>query len=210
MAAFAAEENRMTAAEYLKMERQSEHKHQFVDGQVFAMTGASRNHNRVNADLCRYVLNELDGSPCEAFFNDMRVKISELGDYVYPDAVITCDKPEFEDDVLDTLLNPQVVVEVLSESTEKYDRGKKFAGYRSLPSLHTYILISQDAARVEMFQRQDNGDWLMSVIDGLDGKLQLNEPSLSLKLADLYARVEFPAEADSGTQNDALDRAQDV
>ena len=129
------------------------------------MTGASRNHNRVNAELCRHILNGLDGTPSEAFFNNMRVKISELGDYVYLDLVITCEKPEFEDDVLDTLLNPQVVVEVLSESTEKYDRGKKFAGYRSLPSLHTYVLISQDEARSKRFSDRpmETGScrWLM-------------------------------------------------
>lgn len=208
MSAFAAEENRMTAAEYLKMERQSEHKHQFVDGQVFAMTGASRNHNRVSMNLAGEIHAQMKDSPCEAFLNDMRVKISEFGNYVYPDLVFTCDKPEFEDDVLDTLLNPQVVVEVLSESTEKYDRGKKFAGYRSLPSLHTYILISQDAARVEMFQRQDNGDWLMSVVDGLDGTLKLSQPPLKLKLADLYARVEFSnAESDSDPLSKGSDAA---
>lgn len=191
MSAHAVEENRMTAAEYLAMERQAEQKHQFVDGQVFAMTGASRNHNRINIHLARWVVSALDGTPCEAFANDMRVLISEEGNYLYPDLVITCEKPKFQDDAFDTLLNPQVVMEILSESTEKYDRGRKFASYRALESLHTYVMISQNEPRVEMFRRQPDGAWLMSVMDGMDAEWHLPQPEVRIKLSDLYARVEF-------------------
>ena len=124
----AAEQTPLTAEQYLEMERASDTRHEFVQGEVFAMSGASREHNLVTLNTALSLHSQLKGRPCETYSNDMRVKISPLGDYVYPDIVVVCNKPQLEDNHLDTLLNPTVIIEVLSDSTEAYDRGKKVCG----------------------------------------------------------------------------------
>ena len=183
----------VTPADYLTLERRAETKSEYLNGTIYAMSGASRNHNRITVNLARRLGNQLSGTPCEPFVNDMRVKVSPTGLYTYPDAVVACGEPRFEGQHLDTLLNPAVVIEVLSNSTEAYDRGEKFAHYRALESLTDYLLIAQGKPRVEHYQRQADGQWLYSVADGLEAQIEIAAIGSALRLAEIYERVEFPA-----------------
>ena len=135
------------------------------------------------------------GRPCEEFISDLRVKIEVSGLYTYADVVALCQPPRFEDDQLDTLTNPEVVFEVLSESTETYDRGRKFAQYRMLPSLAEYILVAQDRVSVEHFKRQENGSWLLRPLSESTDVLNIGTIDCQLSLADVYAKVELPSSA---------------
>jgi Uma2 family endonuclease len=131
-------ESFLTAQDYLVWERQQETRHEYLEGQVFAMTGASRAHNMLCANILASLHGQLRGKPCEIYVNDMRVKVSETGMYTYPDLVAACGEPRFEDQAVDTLLNPVLIIEVLSDSTERHDRGAKFTHYRSVVSLKEY------------------------------------------------------------------------
>ena len=134
----------LTPAEYLAFERQSDVKHEYFRGELFAMAGASRQHVTISTNLAYLLVGQLKGRPCDVFNGDMRVKVSPTGLYTYPDASVVCGRPRFEDKELDVLLNPTVIVEILSKSTEAYDRGEKFAQYRTLDTLTDYLLLSQD------------------------------------------------------------------
>jgi Uma2 family endonuclease len=134
----------------------------------------------------------LRGGPCEPFGQKMRVKVAETSLYTYPDLSIVCGESEFEDDHFDTLLNPLVLVEILSPSTEAYDRGQKFRQYRRIPSLRVYVLIEQERPAAEVFTKTDAGTWTLSEARGLDGSITLDPPGLTLRLSDLYERVVFP------------------
>ena len=188
-----AEKLSPTAEEYLAMERDSDIRHQFVQGEIFAMSGASRKHNVISGNTFAALHNQLKNRPCEIYNNDMRVKISSCGDYVYPDIVAVCDKPQLEDEQLDTLLNPTLIIEVLSESTEAYDRGRKFTAYRSLDSLREYLLIAQDGVQIEHYQRQGEGHWLLSEALDLQAILELPAIDCRLELKDVYAKINFSA-----------------
>lgn len=186
-----------TAEEYLRLERAADHKSEFVNGRIYAVSGASRRHNLIVGNVFAEVRAQLRGRPCEAYVNDMRVKVRQTGLYAYPDLVALCDEPLFEDQVLDTLLNPSVIVEVLSPSTEGYDRGEKFAHYRRLDSLREYVLISQDRARVEAYVR--NGDsWTFTEMGDLESSLTLQALGCTIPLADVYDRVDFPPAGELG------------
>ncbi len=186
-----AEQPLMTPTEYLEFERASEIRHEYFRGEVFAMSGASRNHNRLTVNLAGEFHAALKQSPCEIFASDMRVKVSATGLYTYPDIVGTCEQPQFEDKHLDTLLNPQLVIEVLSDSTETYDRGRKFRQYRSLESLKDYVLVSQQQPSVELYSRRDDGTWVLRPVIDLQESVTLPSIGVTLQLADIYARVEF-------------------
>lgn len=151
----------MTEAEYLAFERASPDKHEYVDGELFAMSGGTGDHAAVAANLIRELGNAVFGRACRVHTSDMRVKIPSTPRYVYPDISVVCSKPEYTDETKDTLINPQVVIEVLSESTEAYDRGEKFASYQTIPSLVHYVIASQTKPRLEVFTRQDGGGWLL-------------------------------------------------
>jgi len=185
----------ITAADYLDLERQAATKSEYLNGQIYAMSGASRKHNTIVFNLARRIGNQLDGKPCRGYVNDMRVKVSPTGLYTYPDVVVACGEPRFEDSHVDTLLDPTVIIEVLSDSTEAYDRGDKFAHYRALESLTDYLLVAQDKPRIEHYSRQPDGQWLYSVADGLDARMGIATIGCALHLAEVYDRVEFP---DSG------------
>ena len=153
----------ITAADYLALERQAETKSEYLNGRIYAMSGASRSHNRITFNLARRIGNQLGGRRCEGYVNDMRVKVSPTGLYTYPDVVVVCGKEQFEDTHLDTLLNPTLIIEVLSDSTEAYDRGRKFLHYQLLDSLIDYLLVSQDAPRIERGSSPvlvEAGSWL--------------------------------------------------
>lgn len=181
--------------EYLAFERNAEFKHEYFDGQVYAMAGTSSRHNRI----CRNMIVELDrllrGSSCEPYFADIRTKL-ESG-YTYPDVVIACN-PTFEDDALETLTNPVVIIEVLSASTENYDRTKKFDRYRSIPTLREYVLIAQAQPRIERFSRIDNPNvppertlWAFEAWTGLEGRITMEAIACVLDIAEIYRGIEF-------------------
>lgn len=178
----------LTAAEYLVMERASATKHEFFAGEVFAMAGATREHNLLTGSVLALLWNALRGCPCEVYPSDMRVRIPSTNQYVYPDVTVACGGPRFEDETLDTLLNPSVIVEVLSEGTEAYDRGKKFDGYQSVTSLRDYVMVAQDAARVVHYAREADGSWRMRVA-GPGQTVALTACDVRLAVDDLYERV---------------------
>ena len=178
-----------TAEEYLAMERSSlEGKCEFVDGQIFAMVGASREHNLIGVNIASELRTQLKDRPCETYANDMRVKAAEAKGYHYPDIVVVCGKPEFEDGHLDTLLNPTVLVEILSPSTEAYDRGGKFAAYRKIQSLHEYLLVSQAEPFIERYVRQGEA-WVLTETAGLEGLVNLDSIGCVLAMNEVYYSV---------------------
>lgn len=181
---------RWTAEAYLAFERASDEKHEFIAGDVSTMTGASREHNLIVFNLAAALGNQLRGRACEAYARDMRVRLKKQ-DYAYPDLVVVCHPPEFEDVHVNTLLNPTLLIEVLSPSTEQYDRGKKFESYRALDSLQEYLLIAQDRTHVERFVRQPQGTWLFSEVNGLDASLDMTAIGCALALADVYDKIVF-------------------
>ena len=175
--------------EYLRLERQSEHKSEYVNGEIFAMTGASRKHNLVAGNIFREISQQLKSRQCEAYVGDMRVKVSATGLYTYPDVVVVCGEPKFEDKYFDTLLNPTLLVEVLSPSTERYDRIAKSSYYRTLDSLAEHLLVAQDEVRLEQYVKQPNGQWLLFESSSLDNIVELPSISCSLALRDVYDKV---------------------
>ncbi|PZN80965.1 MAG: hypothetical protein DM484_09155 [Candidatus Methylumidiphilus alinenensis] len=178
-----------TVEEYLAMERSSlEGKCEFVDGQIFAMVGASREHNLIGVNIASELRTQLKDRPCETYANDMRVKAAEAKGYHYPDIVVVCGKPEFEDGHLDTLLNPTVLVEILSPSTEAYDRGGKFAAYRKIQSLHEYLLVSQAEPFIERYVRQGEA-WVLTETAGLEGLVNLDSIGCVLAMNEVYYSV---------------------
>lgn len=181
----------LTPAEYLAFERQSDIKHEYFRGDLFAMSGASRQHVRIAVNATIVLGNQLARRGCDVFNSDMRVKVSPTGLYTYPDLAIVCGRPRFEDKELDTLLNPSVIIEILSKSTEAYDRGEKFAQYRTLETLTDYLLISQTRPHIERFTRQEGGLWLLSESIGLDAVMPIESIQCQLPLAEVYDRVEF-------------------
>jgi Uma2 family endonuclease len=180
----------MTPQEYLKFERASETKHEYYAGEIFAMTGASENHNLIVGSTYAAIYMQLRQRPCKMYANDMRVKIPSTGLYTYPDISIVCDAPEFEDDEVDILLNPTVIFEVLSPSTEAYDRGKKFQHYRTIHSLQDYILIAQDSTRIDHFTLRQN-EWIFSDANSLDRVITLPSIDCTLYLRDVYEKITF-------------------
>ena len=180
-----------TPDEYLRLERAADHKSEFVNGRIYAMVGSTRWHNFIAGSVYAELRAQLRGRPCEVYSSDMRVKVSATGLYTYPDVSALCGEALIEDSRGDTLLNPSVIVEVLSDSTEKYDRGGKFAHYRSLDSLREYVLILQNLPRVEQYVR-DGELWTLKAINGLDASICIEILGCTLALADIYDRVEFP------------------
>ena len=182
--------------EYLELERKSlDQKNEYVNGEIFAMTGASRRHNLIAASVIRELGNRLKGRPCEVYPSDMRVQVNwrHLRRFFYPDVTVVCGEPRFADEHVDTLLNPTVIIEVLSASTENYDRGEKFASYRRLPSLQVYALISQDRVSVECYERA--GDmWTFRELTDLDDSLALKAIDVEIPLREVYDRIEFEDE----------------
>lgn len=192
---------KLTEAEYLEIERAAEFKSEFYDGvmypmqgppHILGMAGASFDHNRIKENVTFELNSRLRDGPCEALSSDMRVKVLATGLQTYPDVVVYCGTPEFLDEKRDTLLNPTLLVEVLSESTEKYDRTTKSKHYRRIPSLREYLLISQDHVSVERFVRQANGRWQLTEFEDLAASLDLEALSVEIPLAAIYRGVQLP------------------
>jgi Uma2 family endonuclease len=185
---------RYTPEEYLALERQAQCKSEYYAGEIFAMAGASRWHNLIVANVVSELRSQLKGRPCTTYPSDMRVKISPTGLYTYPDVIVVCGEAQFEDSQQDTLLNPTLIVEVLSESTEAYDRGGKFAHYRKLASLMEYVLIAQTKPHIEQYTRQTDNRWLLAETDSLHGTVHLPSIGCQLALAEVYDKVDIVVE----------------
>jgi Uma2 family endonuclease len=178
----------LTPEQYLEIERKAEYKSEYFNGEMFAMSGARRKHNLIQTNLLSELGAQLRGRPCEAYPSDMRVRVSATGLYTYPDAVVVCGEPLFLDDREDTLLNPTLIVEVLSPSTEAYDRGQKFEHYQKIDSLRYYLLISSDRVHADLFTLAERR-WTPA--SHLEDTLELDSIGCRLKLADLYEKVTF-------------------
>jgi Uma2 family endonuclease len=185
--------------EYLALEREEEFRHEFLDGQIYAMAGESLEHSTICFNLATALGGQLRGKSCRGLSPNMKILSGKYapgqtkGLFSYPDVSVVCGEPKFHDERRDVLLNPTLIVEVLSPSTELFDRGEKFHRYRShLESLQNYLLVSTGFPMVELFQRQSDGLWLYSTTVGLDGRIALPAIGCELALADIYERVEFP------------------
>jgi Uma2 family endonuclease len=181
--------NRITPQEYLIRERQASTKSEFYRSEVVEMVRGTANHSLIAANFVREAGNALKDKPCAVFNSDLRVQVQSTGLYTYPDATIVCGELEFDDDQRDTLLNPTVIAEVLSDSTEKYDRGKKSNHYRQITSLKELILIAQDRPHAERFTRQPNGDWLFHEQKEMTADFELKSLGISVAMSELYRGV---------------------
>ena len=181
----------ITPEAYLASERAAEHKSEYLDGEIIPMSGASFRRTIIAANLLIALGKRLDDRPCTVHPSDLRVRVSPTGLYTYPDVVVVCDEPAFADSTFDTLLNPTLIVEVLSKSTEDYDRGGKFAHYRTLDSLQDYVLVAQDAPHAEHYARQPEGRWLLSETKDLNSEIELTSLGVRLPLAEIYRKVDF-------------------
>lgn len=185
-----------TQEEYLATERKAQIKSEYIDGEMFAMTGASREHNLININIASELRAQLKNRPCEAYINNMRVKAKKALSYHYPDIAVACGTPQFEDNHVDTLINPSVIIEVLSLSTEAYDRGAKFSHYRKIESLREYLLVAQDQPLIERYVRQGDA-WLLTETAGLDASVHLESIDCVLSLKEIYDKVAFEPDPSS-------------
>ena len=185
---------RMTVSEYFAHERTALNKSEFYDGELFAMAGASVPHNRIKENLSGEFHARLKGSSCQSFSSDQRVLVDRTGLYTYPDLVIVCGELQYDPLNEDTITNPQVIIEVLSDSTERYDRTTKFRMYQQISSLQEYILVSQQEPVCERFVRQGDGTWALRAFVGREATLELFTVDAQVKLADIFARTVLPSE----------------
>jgi Uma2 family endonuclease len=184
---------RFTPEQYLALERNARSKSEYCNGYIIAMAGASKEHNQIAGNAYRKIGNQIEDRHCTVYISEMRVRVTSTGLYTYPDVVAVCGEAEFEDDHVDTLLNPTVIAEVLSPTTEAYDRGDKFAQFRRIPSLREYVLIAQDKVLVERYTRQGE-EWVLKEFRRLDESLRLDSIDCVIPLREIYAKVTFPGE----------------
>ena len=187
----AAVQTHLTPEEYLALERKADTKHEYLRGEIIAMSGASFAHNIITANITTALNNQLSESDCIVVASDMRVRTHPEASYFYPDVLVVCDQPRFEDSTFDILLNPSVLVEVLSPSTETYDRGEKFKHYQQLTSLREYLLVSQEEVCIELYRQQETR-WKLIEFRSLEDVLSLTSIDCALTLSDIYNRIEFP------------------
>jgi Uma2 family endonuclease len=185
---------RLTPEEYLAIERAAEFKSEYYNGRMYAMAGTSYRHALLVTNLVVTISSEIGGRPCAVISTDLRVRVQPGGLYTYLDIVVFCGDSKFVDTELDTLLNPTVIIEVLSPFTEAYDRGFKASQYRTLASLQEYALVSQTEPRIEVFRRQEGREWLFSESVGLDATCRLESVGCSIALSAVYRKITFTAE----------------
>jgi Uma2 family endonuclease len=181
----------LTPEEYLTIERQAEYKSEYFAGEMFAMAGAAERHNLIVTNIVRELSGQTRHRPCRVYPSDMRVRVSATGLYTYPDVIALCGEPKFFDDRRDTLLNPGLIVEVVSPSTEAYDRGRKFDHYQSIESLAEYLLVASDRVHADLYRRQPDGLWVLSPAGEPGDTVELPSIGCSLLLADVYEKVDF-------------------
>ena len=181
----------LTPEQYLEIERAAEYKSEYLNGEMFAMSGAREPHNLIAGNAYAHLHQQFRTRPCRVYTSDMRVRVGRTGLYTYPDVTVVCGAPQFLDDVTDTLLNPHIIIEVLSPSTEACDRGRKFEHYKSIESLREYLLLASDRMHADLYIRQPDDRWLLTSADALEDSLTLESVGVRLKLADLYEKVEL-------------------
>ena len=181
----------LTPEQYLEIERKAEYKSEYFAGEMFAMSGAKFEHVMMVGNITRELSEQLRSRQCFVLSADMRVRVTATGLYTYPDVAVVCGEPQLLDKELDTLLNPVLIVEVLSPSTEAYDRGRKFEHYRSIESLKEYLLVSSDRAHIDLFARQSDGRWLLTSADRLEETIELESVGCRLALAAVYEKVDL-------------------
>ncbi|MEP6903394.1 MAG: Uma2 family endonuclease [Actinomycetota bacterium] len=185
----------ISAEEYLELEHVAFEKHEYFDGEIFDMAGTSEEHANISSNINASLHLQLKKRPCKSYQSDLRVHIPATGLYTYPDILVICGKPQLLEDVyLDTLLNPIVIVEVLSPSTADYDKGAKFDHYRTIESLKEFVLVWQDKKRVARYTKQDDGSWVLRDFIGEEAEITLGSIDCNLTMDDIYEKVEFEAE----------------
>lgn len=185
-----------TPEEYLEVEREAEYKSEYFDGEIFAMAGASEEHNLIAGNIFASLHSQVRKQGRRAYISDMRIDMSKKGLYAYPDVVVVCGESEFSDKHKDNLTNPQVIIEVLSKSTEAKDRGFKFMRYRKLATFAEYLLVSQDKLNVEHYVRQSDNRWIMTEISSLEDTVKLSSIQCDLKMSDIYEMIAFEVETE--------------
>ena len=186
---------RLTPEQYLEIERRADHKSEYHSGEMFALAGVSEPHALIMGNIFAELHQQLKHRPCKVYQSEMRVKVDATGLYTYPDVTVVCGEARFDDNHMDTLLNPTVLIEVLSKSTEAYDRGEKYAHYRRLESVTDYLMVSQHTPRIEQYVRQPDGHWLMTEASGLESFIEIASIDCRLALSDVYDKVDFSAGA---------------
>ncbi len=179
-----------TESEYLELERKADFKSEYYNGEIFAMAGATLIHNKIVSNLI-FLLNQfLKDKPCDVYPSDLRLQVEKSGLYTYPDITIVCGKTELLDNKFDTLKNPTILIEVLSDSTEKYDRGQKFSFYREIPSLKEYILVSSKTVKIEKFKRLEDGNYLY-IESNEHQPFPIDSIKMNLNLEDVYNKIDW-------------------
>lgn len=181
----------LTPEQYLEIERKADRKSEYFNGEMFAMAGAKEAHNPLVANLVARLHQQFRSRPCRVYPSDMRVRVSATGLFTYPDVIAVCAEPRFLGDQRDTLLNPDLLVEVLSPSTEAYDRGRKFEQYKAIESLREYLLVASDRVHADLYTRQADGRWMLTSADRMEDSLTLESVGAQVTLADLYEKVEL-------------------
>src|SRR5579872_395253 len=182
----------LTPEQYLEIERKAEFKSEYYAGEMFAMSGASREHDRLTRELILILSPQVEKHGCELYTSNMRVRVSSTGLYTYPDLTVVCGQQQFLEDDVDTLLNPTFLAEVLSPSTEAYDRGRKSEHYRKLESLREYLLIAQDRRHADLFTLQPSGRWELTEAGGKEDVLELRSIGCRVSIAELYRHIDLP------------------
>lgn len=194
---------RYSIEEYLELERESEERHEYLDGEIYEMAGETPAHGTICTNLTRIVSTELLGTPCQVFSKDTKVrsgpalqsKRSTKGLFSYPDLIVVCGELKFHDEHRHVILNPKVIIEVLSPATDAFDRGVKWERYQTwLPDLSDYVMVAQNWPQIENFHRDEKGQWIYSRVSGLEGVVQLAAINCSLPLSGVYDRIVFPEE----------------
>jgi Uma2 family endonuclease len=180
-----------TVAEYLAMEETAEYRSEYFEGEIFAMAGGTMSHDQIVGDFYRLVGNELVGGPCQPLTSNMKIRIQDSSAYYYPDLSVVCGEPAFEDKKELILKNPVLIVEVLSDSTEGFDRGEKFQRYKQIDSLREYVLITQKKPQIDVLYKTEGGFWRLDSYEGRDDVMELRSLGIKLKLEDIYRRVKF-------------------
>jgi len=181
----------ITPEQYLEIERKAEFRSEYYNGEMFAMAGAKRPHNLIKMNVGAELHQQLRARPCEVSSSDQRVLVAPTGLYTYPDIVVVCGEPRYLDGELDTLLNPMVIVEVLSPTTEAYDRGRKFGHYRMIESLRAYLMVASELISAELYTRQPDNLWALTKASRLEDAIEIESIGCRLKLADIYEKVEL-------------------
>ncbi|HKV42061.1 MAG TPA: Uma2 family endonuclease [Blastocatellia bacterium] len=193
-------EHKYSIEDYLAFDRASHSKNEYLDGTVYAMGGATARHVQIVGNVARELGNQLRDKPCVVYSTDLRVQVSHGGLYAYPDAVVVCGEPAFIDDQLDTLTNPVLIVEVLSDSTKNYDRGEKFERYRTIRSFREYLLITQDKIHIEQYVRQDDNSWVLREKHSLNDIIEPTSVGCRIPVTEIYLKISIK---DPAPVNDA-------